>query len=734
MNRSFALIPLILWGLAWPLTTRAQQEPEWEITPLDDQGVLEYEFDQGIVRSTNGVLIKYGEAILTAERVEVNQKTGEAIADGQVRIQRQEQVWQGEHILYNFKNRQMQAEEFRTGKAGVFASGQGLAADVTNQTYFATNALITTDDSSHPLLKVRAKFIRIIPGKRFEARQATLVLGNVPVFYFPFYSRNLAPGANNFSFLPGYRTAYGPFLLSSYTWHIAEFLDADLHLDYRQKRGIGTGPDLDYHLGRWGEGTARYYFVDDADPNASLTNALPHHRQRVWFSYQSMPFTNLEVRSMVRYQTDLGVVHDFFEGEYRHNPQPSTFFEANKFWQNFSLDAYAQPRVNDFLETVERLPDIRFTGYRQQLWETPVYYESQSSAGYYRRLFPETNGLAIQLEYEAARADTYQELLLPQTFFGWLNVTPWVGGRFTYYSHATGPGAQTDEVYRGIFNTGAEVSFKASRVWPGMQSKLFHLDGLRHIVQPSVNYAFVPAPNRRGTNEIPQFDYELPSLRLLPLEFPDYNAIDTINSQNTLRFGLNNKLQTKRDGAVVNLLDWDVYTDWLLKPRDEQTTFADLFSDATFRPHRWITLESLTRYDIDRGTWRMAFHTLTLQTSDVWSWSIGHFYLRDDFRASPIALGQGNNLITSSLFFRLNENYGFRMTHRFEARDSRLEEQYYTVYRDFRSWTGALTLRLRENRVGEDDVTVAFTFSLKASPKYRVGEDTSQPYTLLGGY
>ena len=50
--------------------------------------------------------------------------TGEVVADGAVRIQRDEQIWVGEHIRYNFKTRQMEAEQFRTGKPPVFAAGQ----------------------------------------------------------------------------------------------------------------------------------------------------------------------------------------------------------------------------------------------------------------------------------------------------------------------------------------------------------------------------------------------------------------------------------------------------------------------------------------------------------------------------------------------------------------------------------------------------------------------------------
>ena len=68
----------------------------------------------------------------------------------------------------------------------------------------------------------------------------------------------------------------------------------------------------------------------------------------------------------------------------------------------------------------------------------------------------------------------------------------------------------------------------------------------------------------------------------------------------------------------------------------------------------------------------------------------------------------------------------------YDIRDSRMQEQFYTIYRDLRSWTAALTLRLRNNSSGDDDVTVAFTLSLKAMPRYNVGEDAVKPYRLLG--
>ncbi|HWD92760.1 MAG TPA: hypothetical protein VG938_10455 [Verrucomicrobiae bacterium] len=689
-------------------------------------------------RGTNGVFIDYNGTVLTADGVFLNRNSGEAIADGHVHIQQGDQLFVSDHARYNFRTHQMIADQFHSGKSPVFMEGEGLHGNVVSNrlqygTYDATNGIITTDDVAKPAFGIRAHRMRIIPNEKVEAWDAVLYAEGIPVFYFPYYERNLGEHANNFDFVPGYRSSFGPFILGTYTWWLNDELNGKLHLDYRERRGVGVGPDFDYHLGRWGSGTFRYYYTHDDDASTNLINSPVYvNRQRLYFSYLAEPYTNLEVRALAQYQSDAGVVRDFFEGDYRENPQPNTFIEADKLGRNFSIDVLTQPRVNDFLDTVERLPDVRVTGFQQKVGELPLYYNSESTVGYYRRLFAETNGfMTTSNNYEAGRADTYHQLTLPETFFGWLNITPRVGGRYTYYTQATGPGATTDDISRRVFNTGAEVSFKASQLWPEVKNRLLDLDGLRHIIEPSVNYVYVPSPNAKPT-QLPQFDYELPSLRLLPIEYPEYNSIDSIDSENVLRFGLRNRLQTKREGQVQDLLDWQLYTDWRLKPRADQETWADMYSDLSLAPRSWLRLESQTRLDLNTGNWNMLLHTLTLQPNDVWSWTLGHFYLRDDFRNVPTALGQGDDVFTSALFFRLNENWSARAMHHFDVRSGRLQEQYYSIYRDMRSWTAALTAGLRDDGVGPKDFSLAFTFSFKAKPKYGVGGDSVRPYSMLG--
>src|SRR5207237_6540113 len=126
-------------------------------------------------------------------------------------------------------------------------------------------------------------------------------------------------------------------------------------------------------FGSWDDGSLKYYYLNDEDPKAGGSGVSLDTRQRLYFSYLAAPATNFEVKALARYQSDPGILRDFFEGEYREDPQSSSFLDLHKFWQNFSLETYAQPRINDFVETVERLPDVRLTGFRQQLGATPIY-------------------------------------------------------------------------------------------------------------------------------------------------------------------------------------------------------------------------------------------------------------------------------------------------------------------------------------------------------------------------
>jgi hypothetical protein len=539
------------------------------------------------------------------------------------------------------------------------------------------------------------------------------------------FKRSLKQRQSTFNIVPGYNSDFGSYVLNQYNWVASEKLEGAIQLDYRLKRGPGLGSDFVFDLGRWGHGELGAYYAYDDSPGHDLEgNPIKDDRHRISFSYLAHLRTNLTAKAVVRELSDSMMERDFFESEYRRNPQPDSFFELNQIWPNFSLNALVRPQIDDFFSTVERLPDIKFSAYRQQLGQSPFYYESETSTAYlqYRSAFDSDD------DFAAFRGDTFHQVVLPKTVFGWLNLTPRAGVRYTYYEESDGPGSITEEEHRGVFNTGIEASTKISRTWKGSESKLLDISGLRHIMEPAVNYVYVPSPTVEPI-DLPQFDSEFPSLRLTPIDFPDYNSIDSIDSQNVMRFSFRNRLQTKRAGRMDDLLNWALYTDWRLNPRSDQDTFADFYSDLAVKPRSWLSLISQVRYDLEESRVNLSDHYIMLEPNTVWSYAIGHRYLRDDLGFGPES---GHNLVLSRFYMRINENWGLRLSHLINAKRGDLEEQYYTVYRDFRVWTSALTFRVRQSEDGKDDYTIAATLSLKLRPRYKLGDDKENPSLLLG--
>jgi len=350
-------------GVSVPQTATTTQEVSGIIIEAAEE--FEVNLTNGVTVATNGITIRYEDAVLTAQRATINQYTGDVTAQGNVRLQHGPQLLVAESIQYNFLTKKIIAQDFRSGQSPYYMQSDVMVGDQAANVYAGADGFITTDDYANPDYTINSKTLILVPGEYIIAKNATLRLKGVPVFYYPYYRRSLKHRSNHLVMLPGYRNRFGPFLLNTYYWYWHEQLDGAIHADERAKRGLGYGGDLNLHLSPWSEGQVKYYRIDDQEPGSDFNNKPIHHeRERLWLAEEATLRTNLTAKVVVRYQSDPLMIHDFFESEYRKNVQPSSFAEVNQLWSNFSLDAFAQPRVNDFFDTVERLPDIRLTGFR----------------------------------------------------------------------------------------------------------------------------------------------------------------------------------------------------------------------------------------------------------------------------------------------------------------------------------------------------------------------------------
>jgi lipopolysaccharide assembly outer membrane protein LptD (OstA) len=178
-----ALLAFAVMAFAVPVSAQVKPELELNIRTLSNSGSGQIEFDQqnGTFIYTNGVMLTYGDAVLTADEMQGNVTTGEILAAGHVRLLRDDLTWTGDSLRYNYKTQQLAAEQFRAGRSPVFAAGENLEAEnldrnptnkttsarnaLTNAVLTARNAFVTTDDIANPAERIRASSIKSSPEK-----------------------------------------------------------------------------------------------------------------------------------------------------------------------------------------------------------------------------------------------------------------------------------------------------------------------------------------------------------------------------------------------------------------------------------------------------------------------------------------------------------------------------------------------------------------------------------------
>jgi len=713
--------PLLILALAGEVffggMLYAQDEAPWKIKATGPDGMVKYNLETGIGVGTGGVRATYKPGTpdateVMAQNATLNAKTGDITAVGNVVLRRDGTVWRAERMEYNFRTKNVSSAQFRSGGVTYFLRGGSMKGDDGKGVYRAKDVLFTTDDVEDPSMFIKAKEVTVAPGDFVAFKHATLHLGKLPVFYLPYYKRSLKPHPWNIHVKPGFKSEWGAYSLNAIRWPGNENYQGEFNLDYRTMRGWGLGPKIQYGSAKYGEGNFNLYRAYDDDPLTD-SRGLAIDRERDLAQWSHRYFRDGFSTTMVlEYESDEYMRRDFYEGMYRSHVQPNTFLEVAQNWQDYHLSVLASPRVNSFHEHIDRLPDVQFSGTRHRLGESPVYYDTETSVGYLHRRYDYASSSE---DYSLMRADTLHQLYLPSTYDGWLNITPRIGGRFTHYGDANGAGSTRDSRERHVFSTGVEMSTKISKYFPQAKSQIFDVNGLRHIVQPTINYAFIPRPNR-VPSELDQFDYEVTSPRLLPLELPEYNAIDNIDSQNVFRLGLRNRLQTQRGGTVDNLADWSLYTDWRADPNSSQTTFADGFSDFSLKPRTWMSLNSRLRYDLDNSLWRTIDHNFRITPKQRrWAINGGHYYYLEQ---PKISKSDRTSVMYGGFDYRLNENWSFSTRQYYDAKRGQISSHDYIIQRDMRSWVFFIDLGFREGTGRRNqEMAISFNYSLKFTPR-----------------
>lgn len=716
-------------GILLLAVTGAWADEEHGPAATIDAQEMNFDRPNNMAYAKGDVIIRYQDAVLHADKVRFNTSTKDVWAEGNVRLNRNDQEWVAPVLQYNFDTRELKADDVRGFFDPLFVAANHVSLVGSNH-YTAPSATLTTCDYEEPHYHIKASRAEIYPDDRVVLFNCSLWLGNVPVFWLPVATFSLKGDSKPLSLTIGHNTRWGYYALTTTTLPLNRQVGLALHLDERTKRGLGEGADVRYRFDDVGEGLLRGYYLNDAeardssDPNAG--KGLPTSRWLGEWQNKSVFPDDITLTLDLNKQSDQDVVRDFFPDDYRRNNEPASVIDVTKRGESYTLSAMVQPQLNSFFAEVERLPEVKLAVNRTRLFSSPIYYEGESSVGYYNNVAADTGDPLFR--GSTARMDTFHQLVSPQLLFGWLSFVPRAGGRYTFYERAPDTASETNEVKRFVTSLGAETSFKLTRTWPDVENKRLGIDGLRHIVEPFANYAWVPTPNVLSNNLF-QFDTvrsvvittnirfnaahtvvktnieTLVDSRYLPLEFPAFNDIDAIGRVDTLRFGLRQRLQTRHDGRPWDLIALTGWTDWHIERTSGENQFSDVFGTMEVRPTDWIALNSFTRYDPHDGVVRELNNDVRVSDTDQWSIGIGTRYLKDD-----------SNLVSGSVTWRLARNWVAQVYERVDMQDGQWEEQDYVLRQETHDWFITYGFRYQSNRTKADDKSIFVSVTLKAFP------------------
>jgi len=708
---------------------------------VDAEG--ETRFIGGVAIAENNVVIRYGDSTIYCDYAEYNPDTRDALVKGNVRVYRGTQFFSGDRALYNFETKLFRSADMR-GDFPPFRFSADTVGSMGPKDYLVRYGVFTTSDSSKPDYTFRAKGIRIYPKDRIVFTRVTLYVGTTPVFWWPYLWQSLNED-QAFSISPGYKSSWGAFLLTTYSFPIAENITAKFHFDLYQERGFGVGLTSGFKYGKEDRSTGllRAYYIADSNPDENNTGnkrgATGEGRYRVSVQHRAFITDDIYASIDMNLLSDEKFLEDFAEGEFSKDPQPDNVLSVTKLGQNYALSFIARGQLNEFQDTTERLPEVALDFKRQPFFGTRFFYEGESSAGYYRRAYSDNRALP---DYDFIRVDSLHQFVYPTTLFGWLSFVPRVGMRGTFYSDSGRLGTETrfftvedvlptGEVirrtdseskaavigggskFRGVLNGGFEASFKFSKEWDNVQSQTWGLDGLRHVVQPYTNLSL--AWSSIDPDELLQIDRYIPSTQLPPIDFPQFTGVDSIPSWSILRLGVRNRLQTRRDNSTLNWLEMDTFFDVnIVEPEFpgglEEGTVSNLNNSLVWNPLPWVNFRFDSQipllddgfYQINTGLNFMVNRSLQL--------GIAHRFISD----SPYF--QDSNLISFGGYYRINDHWGFSFREQYELDDSVLESQRYELHRDLSSWVASAGFVIRDNR-GEDEIGFLLTFTLKDIPQ-----------------
>ncbi len=720
----------------------------------------EYDYDQEsqVLDAKGNVRIGYGDLELRSESVHFEGETGKLQAGGGVQVRSEDGTfaWQGDEVRGNLEKKHFEFGAssgrlrnwfYRVGHAERTEEGIFKLDDVVFST---CEHVEETGRPGH--YSVHAKRARSWPDGRYKAWSPTFRIGSVPIFWLPYVAGDTTR-AQGWHVRGGYAEDPGAFLFVEREFSLGEHWRSQAMTHVRSNNGLALGVDVFRDTDVANTRLLLYGMNDndepgsDSGPHAGFNQGFEREddRYRLRLEHRSELDEHWQLWAQVEWLSDVDMLEDFFEDEYRRSPNPSTFVELQRNGPDWTLALRSEARINDFDTVVQRLPELT-AGIPRRPLGLGFEYEGAASVGLYERKwrdYDEALGHALPEDYDSARADTLHMLYRPFRL-GAVNVVPRMGGRITWYGDSSAAPAGSDDNLQQMFEAddpldpyngpatlqpfdddggsrtrfagelGAEISTTFFRTSPNVHNRLLGLDGMRHVVQPYANYTYAPEPSEER-----EFLYF-------------FDELDRLTEQHFVRLGLRQSVQTRRDERVHEIARLDTYTDLHVEEEGDHGRTGNAGVDAQFRPSEAFVIDFNGIVDLDDGDTRLARMNGAIGAEDTLRVELGYSYRNDTNARTYYSMGSSlpsalsrewlfnrygrSETLTAQASYPFNPRTRLTVGLEYDAEDSQSAETFARLTRQFHCLMGSLSL----SRDSDEEVSLMLYFWIKDYPRFGV--------------
>jgi len=717
----------------------------------------EYDLKTGRGYAKGNILLGYKDITVTADEAEWDPTGGDLLAKGNVVVKRGLFSWRGSEVTGNFRTREFKVGQYQATSGVLYISGaSGLyhtdGTVVLGKAQLSTCEYLVKGEAHYSLDASEVEYHR---NGDFVARNVVYRLFGVPVFWLPVIWGNTDKEGNGFEVKPGFSGAWGPYLLLAKSWRLNKEVTTKFRLDLRGRHGVAAGNETTITTKTFQTEALVYGMFDtnppetDAGFNRRFEIVDTRYRAKLYHRQDILPDLNLRVR--VDKLSDIDMLENWFKSEYRLDPQPKSLVDLTWERERFALSLTARGRVNNFFAEVEQLPSLRFQMPRQSLWDSGFFYQSDSSLSNLEMKWRDFDrprpldppDLIDPADYKAVRFDSLHMLYYPFKIFDVIEAVPRAGFRLTYYSKSSKTPITTRDldnmadvenpdnpdsitpvinydarggsVLRLAGETGLELSTKFYRTWSEDQvkSEYWDLHGLRHIVQPYVNYTLAPKPSQDREH----------------LYF--FDEIDRLIEQNFVRVGVNQRLETRRSNQIYTFASMDTYADFHFVKEAGFKNLGDFGTRLTVSPRETLRFWGSLKADMGAPALNRGELGVSVGREQDVKVNLSYLYRGSYDSRTVYSMGSSladyagdsalahhferNHYLKLGVGFPINPKTYFKIGYEYDIVHSRLARQSYEIVRDLHCWMGALRLEQEES-----DVSLMLILYLKAYPGFGV--------------